>query len=158
MNKIILVVLFVASTAFFANAYTNDENEELRLNEVRDKALKECHGDTQCRQAVRKKYEAAGYLLRTDPEKYWKYGSGAVEKKKKRNDVGQDDEINQNSHGHSHASQTAPTNISGKFDAQGRYYTPAGGGNLVRTTDGTFMQKAAGGYIDTKTGTFVPAP
>ncbi len=47
--------------------------------------------------------------------------------------------------------QTSP-----EWDTQGKHYTPAGGGNLWRD-DGTFMQKAASGYIDTKTGQFVPA-
>ena len=42
-----------------------------------------------------------------------------------------------------------------EWDAQGRHYTPAGGVNLIRD-DGTFMQKAAGGYINTDTGEFVP--
>lgn len=46
--------------------------------------------------------------------------------------------------------------INGEWDTQGRHYTPAGGGNAWRD-DGTFMQKAAGGYIDTKTGKFIPA-
>lgn len=49
-----------------------------------------------------------------------------------------------------------PTIIHGEWDTQGRHYTPAGGGNIWRS-DGTFMPKAAGGYIDTKTGLFVPA-
>jgi hypothetical protein len=40
--------------------------------------------------------------------------------------------------------------------AAGTKTTSAGDGNLWRS-DGTFMQKAAGGYIDTKTGRFVPA-
>ena len=47
-------------------------------------------------------------------------------------------------------------NINGEWDTHGNHYTPAGGGNKWRQ-DGTFMQKAAGGYIDTKTGQFVPA-
>ena len=61
--------------------------------------------------------------------------------------------INSNSQGGNiiHDNQTAP-----EWDTQGRHYTPAGGGNLWRD-DGTLMQKAAGGYIDTKTGQFVPA-
>ncbi|MDD2317500.1 MAG: hypothetical protein PHD57_09165 [Desulfobacterales bacterium] len=46
--------------------------------------------------------------------------------------------------------------IQGEWDTHGRHYTPAGSGNKVRQ-DGTFMQKAAGGYIDTKTGKFVPS-
>lgn len=48
------------------------------------------------------------------------------------------------------------TIINGEWDTQGNHYAPAGGGNKWRQ-DGTFMQKAAGGYIDTKTGQFVPA-
>lgn len=48
------------------------------------------------------------------------------------------------------------TIINGEWDNQGDHYTPAGGGNKWRQ-DGTFMQKAAGGYIDTKTGRFVPS-
>ena len=49
-----------------------------------------------------------------------------------------------------------PYTINGEWDTQGRHYTPAGGGNAWRD-DGTLMQKAAGGYIDTTTGQFVPA-
>ena len=48
------------------------------------------------------------------------------------------------------------TTINNEWDTHGNHYTPAGGGNKWRQ-DGTFMQKAAGGYIDTKTGQFVPA-
>jgi len=44
--------------------------------------------------------------------------------------------------------------INGEWDTHGRHYTPAGSGNAWRD-DGTFMQKTAGGYIDTKTGQFV---
>ena len=43
-----------------------------------------------------------------------------------------------------------------EWDTNGNHYTPAGGGNKWRQ-DGTFMQKAAGGYIDTKTGQFIPS-
>ncbi len=46
--------------------------------------------------------------------------------------------------------------IQGEWDTHGTHYTPAGGGNKWRQ-DGTFMQKAAGGYIDTKTGQFIPS-
>jgi hypothetical protein len=46
--------------------------------------------------------------------------------------------------------------INGEWDTQGRHYAPAGGGNAWRS-DGVFMQKAAGGYINTQTGEFVPA-
>jgi len=49
-----------------------------------------------------------------------------------------------------------PQETGPEWDTQGRHYTPAGGGNLWRD-DGTLMQKAAGGYIDTKTGQFIPA-
>ncbi len=48
------------------------------------------------------------------------------------------------------------SNINGGWDNHGRHYSPAGGGNAWRN-DGTFMQKAAGGYIDTKTGQFIPS-
>jgi hypothetical protein len=51
---------------------------------------------------------------------------------------------------------TTPATINGEWDSKGNHYTPAGGDNAWRS-DGTFMQKAAGGYIDTKTGQFVPA-
>jgi len=51
---------------------------------------------------------------------------------------------------------SARINNSSGWDTQGRHHTPAGGGNLWRS-DGSFMQKAAGGYIDTKTGQFVPS-
>lgn len=46
--------------------------------------------------------------------------------------------------------------INNEWDTKGNHYTPAGGGNKWRQ-DGTFMQKAAGGYIDTKTGRFIPS-
>ena len=45
----------------------------------------------------------------------------------------------------------------GMIGTDGTYYAPAGGGNYIRSTDGAFMQKAAGGYINTKTGQFVPS-
>lgn len=48
------------------------------------------------------------------------------------------------------------TTINGEWDTHGKHYTPAGNGNKWRQ-DGTFMQKAAGGYIDTRTGEFAPA-
>ena len=48
------------------------------------------------------------------------------------------------------------TTINGEWDTRGTHYTPAGTGNKWRE-DGTFMQKAAGGYIDTKTGQFIPS-
>ena len=48
------------------------------------------------------------------------------------------------------------TTINGEWDTRGTHYTPAGGGNKWRQ-DGTFMQKVAGGYIDTKTGQFIPS-
>lgn len=48
------------------------------------------------------------------------------------------------------------TVIQGEWDTHGKHYTPATDGNKYRQ-DGTFMQKAAGGYIDTKTGRFVPS-
>ena len=54
------------------------------------------------------------------------------------------------------AANNLPANIHGEWDTQGKHYTPANGGNLWRS-DGVFMQKAAGGYINTKTGQFVPS-
>lgn len=49
-------------------------------------------------------------------------------------------------------------NSQGAVGVDGEYYAPAGGGNLIKTSDGTFMQNTGGGggYIDTKTGEFVP--
>ncbi len=46
--------------------------------------------------------------------------------------------------------------IQGEWDTHGKHYTPAGPENKWRQ-DGTLMQKAAGGYIDTKTGKFIPS-
>ena len=54
-------------------------------------------------------------------------------------------------------SQKTIQSSSPEWDTQGNHYTPAGGGNLIRDSDGAFMQKAAGGYIDTESGEFVPA-
>ena len=52
--------------------------------------------------------------------------------------------------------QQEGVNIHGEWDTAGNHYSPAGQGNKVRQ-DGTFMQKAAGGYIDTQTGQFIPS-
>ena len=49
-----------------------------------------------------------------------------------------------------------PHIINGEWDDQGNHYSSAGGGNAWRS-DGTFMQKTGTGYIDTKTGHFIPA-
>ena len=46
--------------------------------------------------------------------------------------------------------------MNGGFDSEGNHYSSAGGGNAIRDSDGTFMQKTGGGYIDTSTGEFVP--
>jgi hypothetical protein len=59
-------------------------------------------------------------------------------------------------HGYQDGAQGDGTVINGEWDTRGRHYSPAGDGNVWRD-DGTFMQKAAGGYIDTKTGEFVPS-
>ena len=52
--------------------------------------------------------------------------------------------------------ESAPFLIMGDYDNQGNHYTPFGGGNLLRS-DGTIMQKSAGGYVNTKTGRFTPS-
>lgn len=77
-----------------------------------------------------------------------------------RNEVGEADQPIDNEEYHNtnrqHNINQQYTIINGEWDTQGRHYTPAGDGNRLRQ-DGTFMQKAAGGYIDTKTGQFVPS-
>ena len=59
-------------------------------------------------------------------------------------------------YGAEEASSEVNSNINGEWDTKGRHYTPAGGGNAWRD-DGTFMQKSGAGYINTKTGQFVPS-
>ena len=49
-----------------------------------------------------------------------------------------------------------PNIIMGEWDDKGNHYTSAGGGNTWRS-DGTFMQKSGRGYINTKTGQYIPA-
>jgi len=44
----------------------------------------------------------------------------------------------------------------GAIDQHGNYYAPAAGG-IVDPRDGTFHHETAGGYVNTKTGEFMPA-
>lgn len=89
-------------------------------------------------------------LLKKDPEYYF-----YKKQENQKNETG-GSHTNQNETGISQSKQNPGTIINNEWDTQGRHYTPAGGGNKWRS-DGTFMQKAAGGYIDSKTGQFIPA-
>jgi len=61
-----------------------------------------------------------------------------------------------NSYSYGKSKEHHPNIINGEWDDRGNHYSSAGGGNAWRS-DGTFMQKTGGGYIDTKTGQFIPA-
>lgn len=88
-------------------------------------------------------------LLKKDPEYYF-----YKKQENQKNETGVS-RANQNETGIFNSNKNQGTRIHNEWDTQGRHYTPAGGGNKWRS-DGTFMQKAAGGYIDSKTGQFIP--
>lgn len=44
-----------------------------------------------------------------------------------------------------------------KMDTNGTFYMKTGGPDIISTKDGSFHQKAAGGYINTQTGQFEPS-
>jgi len=50
-----------------------------------------------------------------------------------------------------------PDIINGEWDNRGNHYAPADPTGNTWRSDGAFMQKAAGGYINTQTGEFIPS-
>ena len=56
---------------------------------------------------------------------------------------------------HSQVVTQQPVN-TGAHDQYGNYYAPSGE-NLVDPRTGTFLNKVAGGFINTRTGEFMPA-
>ncbi len=48
----------------------------------------------------------------------------------------------------------APTVVSNQWDDKGNHYAPAAGG--AWRSDGVFMIRVAGGYVNSRTGEFVP--
>ena len=52
--------------------------------------------------------------------------------------------------------QESPTVIQNQWDNKGRHYAPAAGKKNAWRSDGVFMIKVSGGYINSKTGQFVP--
>jgi|MTBAKMStandDraft_1061839.scaffolds.fasta_scaffold01341_3 hypothetical protein len=142
MKKKIIVALLLLGFPFTANAdMISDEEEALRIKF--EEQLRRCsHLDksrqrSECNVKVRNKWDTARNLLKENPDLYFenKYGRKSSSPGKQKSEP--------------------PTIIHGEWDNKGNHYTPAGGGNAWRS-DGTFMQKAAGGYIDTKTGKFIP--
>jgi len=140
-NIMVALLLLVFPLSVCADMIS-DEKEALRLKF--EEQLRRCsHLDkskqrSACSVKVKSKWDTTLSLLKENPDLYFanKYGSKSSSPVKQKSD-----------------SQTI---IHGEWDNKGNHYTPAGGGNAWRS-DGTFMQKAAGGYIDTKTGQFIPA-
>lgn len=126
----------------------SDEKESLRIKYEEQSRrcgdLKGAGKRAPCNTKALNNYNTKLSLLSENPDLYFenKYGNSGTNSK--RNDSAGSNKHNGNAV------------INGEWDNQGRHYSPAGGGNAWRD-DGTFMQKAAGGYIDTKTGQFVPA-
>ncbi len=117
------------------SAYTLELN---RLKSKQKSAEKRCreYGTKRCLPDTRRRYKKKISALKQDPQQYFYNQAQRNSRSSKGNQQ--------------------HTIINGEWDTHGQHYTPAGGGNAWRS-DGTFMQKAAGGYIDTKTGQFVPA-
>ena len=66
-----------------------------------------------------------------------------------------DDEEGRNT---SHLTNSTPNSRGAVNPVTGEFYAPAGGGNLVGTRDGTLFTPAGpSGYINSRTGQFVPA-
>lgn len=50
----------------------------------------------------------------------------------------------------------SPTVISNQWDNKGRHYAPTGRRGNAWRSDGVFMIKVSGGYVNSRTGEFVP--
>jgi hypothetical protein len=146
MKKVVfLSFLAVLAYPFFSFAdMVSEERESLRIKyEEKSRRCADMRGAGNrgsCNTKALNDYNAKLSLLSENPDLYFenKYGSRG---KGRSGDRG----IDQGGGNH------------GFVDNYGRHYSPAGGENVIRDEDGTLMQKAAGGYIDTKTGKFIPA-
>lgn len=150
MKWIVFCTLFALTTlpCIASGDMVSDEKESLRLRyEEKGRKcadLKGAGNRASCSTKALNDYNAKLSLLSENPDLYFENKYGNPGTNSKRNDSAGSNKHNGNAV------------INGEWDNQGRHYSPAGGGNAWRD-DGTFMQKAAGGYIDTKTGQFVPA-
>jgi hypothetical protein len=115
---------------------------EARKKQQLDSCWQKKHNRSDCLDSVNRKYYKKIQSVKRNPEK--PYNDYIALLARSKNNTQNTDEVNQH------------TIINGEWDTQGRHYTPAGGGNAWRD-DGAFMQKAAGGYINTQTGQFIPA-
>ena len=82
-------------------------------------------------------------------------GSASCQRQYYDSPINNDHWTDENSSWVNEPNQPTHINCASGFDDQGNHYMSAGGGNAWRS-DGTFMQKTGGGFIDTKTGGFVP--
>jgi len=119
--------------------------EESLLRDKLSIDLRQCDRKTGCIKRLKRAYNKKMSMLRHIPEDYFA-----------RQDRGKRSRRITKRSGNNGEQSRSPSIINGEWDNEGNHYTPAGGGNLWRN-DGTLMQKAAGGYINTKTGQFVPA-
>lgn len=119
-----------------------------RLKTKKEADVRNCwerdHDRADCADSVRKRYRDKIATIKNDPERYYGSRSKSRENSSAKASTGiintpQDNAV-----------------INGEWDTQGRHYALDGNGNAWRS-DGVFMQKAAGGYINTQTGEFVPA-
>jgi hypothetical protein len=140
--------LYNYHTSVASNQEASDEYKkriyELELNRLISKRDSYCNIRRGCGEREKVSYDKVDKsikLLRRDPEQYF---YNHPRRKARRNNQA------------AATSAGSQGNITGEWDSQGRHYTPAGGENAWRD-DGVFMQKAAGGYINTQTGEFVPA-
>ena len=126
-----------------SNSYSDRlyELEHKRLVAKRDSYCQKWRKCKGAKKVLYEKYDQKIKLLESDPEQY--FYNISVRKARRNNQAAA-------------TSAGSQGNITGEWDSQGRHYTPAGGENAWRD-DGVFMQKAAGGYINTQTGEFVPA-
>ncbi len=125
----------------YKDTYTSRQSEFIQRS-------KKTHNDF-CREKYNQIFNSIE-LLEKDSEYYF-----YKKQENQKNETGVS-HANQNETGISHSNKNQGTTINNEWDTNGNHYTPAGGGNKWRQ-DGTFMQKAAGGYIDTKTGQFIPS-
>ncbi len=131
------------------SAYTLELNR-LKSKQKWEEKLCRKSGTSSCFSYTRKRYRKKIQALKENPQQYF---YNQTQSNSQPNNEIQDPAI---INGVWDTESQEHTIINGEWDSQGRHYTPAGGGNAWRS-DGTFMQKAGGGYIDTQTGQFVPA-
>jgi hypothetical protein len=138
-----LLAVLVCPVFSFADM-VSDEQESLRIKyEEKSRRCADMRGAgnrASCNTKALNDYNAKLSLLKENPDLYFENKYGRREKGRRGDSV--TDQGNEN---------------RGFVDNHGQHYSPAGGQNVIRDSDGTFMQKTAGGYIDTKTGKFIPA-